>query len=61
MNGGPPTLSSGRSADEVLLRWVGVDDRGLELEIVAVGLADGSVLVIHVMPTQLRGINARAE
>lgn len=29
--------------------WVGVDDRGLELEIVALNL-DDKVLVIHVMP-----------
>jgi hypothetical protein len=33
--------------------WVGEDDRGIELEIVALGLAD-AVVVIHVMPTALR-------
>lgn len=33
--------------------WVGVDDRGLELEIVALNL-DEMVLVIHVMPTTYR-------
>ena len=33
--------------------WVGVDDRGLELEIVAVVLP-GELRVIHVMPTALR-------
>lgn len=33
--------------------WVGVDDRGLELEIVAIILAD-ELLVIHVMATALR-------
>ena len=33
--------------------WVGVEDRGLELEIVAVVLP-GELLIIHVMPTALR-------
>jgi hypothetical protein len=36
------------------LLWVGLDDRGLELEIVAVILPDCH-LVMHVMPTALRG------
>jgi len=35
------------------LVWVGEDDRGLELEVVALVLPD-YLLVIHVMPTQLR-------
>ena len=33
--------------------WVGLDDRGLELEIVAVVLP-GELLIIHVVPTALR-------
>ncbi len=33
--------------------WIGPDDRGLELEIVALDLAD-AIVVIHVMPTALR-------
>jgi len=33
--------------------WVGVDDRGIELEVVAV-LHPEQLLVIHVMPTALR-------
>jgi hypothetical protein len=36
------------------LRWVGTDGRGRELEIVAVELVDGGILVILVMPTLLR-------
>lgn len=36
------------------LLWVGPDDRGVELEVVAVVLPD-LYLVIHVMPTALRG------
>ena len=35
------------------LVWVGLDDRGIELEIVALDLSD-EWLVIHVMPTALR-------
>jgi hypothetical protein len=36
------------------LVWIGEDDRGIELEIVALDLPD-AVVVIHVMPTALRG------
>lgn len=37
------------------LRWVGLDQRRRDLEIVAViSERDGAVLVIHVMPTQYR-------
>jgi hypothetical protein len=38
--------------DQKLL-WIGKDDRGLELEIVAVKLAE-HFLVIHVMPRNFR-------
>ena len=42
----PVLLASGK------LRWVGVDERGRELEIVGVPLPDEElVLIIHVMPT----------
>ncbi|TQS29587.1 hypothetical protein [Microbispora sp. KK1-11] len=33
--------------------WLGVDDRGLELEVIAV-LTEKYLLVIHAMPTALR-------
>jgi hypothetical protein len=33
--------------------WIGADDRGIELEIVAPDL-DDAIIVIHVMPTSLR-------
>ncbi len=36
--------------------WIGLDDRGLELEITAVVLPD-CLLVIHVMPTHYRKKN----
>jgi hypothetical protein len=35
------------------IEWIGPDDRGIELEIIAVELPD-MWLVIHVMPTALR-------
>ena len=35
------------------LVWVGNDDRGVELEIVAVDLPE-AIIIIHVMPTNLR-------
>jgi hypothetical protein len=35
------------------LAWVGTDDRGIELEIIALDLPQ-AVIVIHVMPTALR-------
>jgi hypothetical protein len=36
------------------IRWIGADDRGEELEVVAVVLPD-LLLVIHAMPTRYRG------
>jgi hypothetical protein len=38
---------------EARLVWIGVDDRGIELEIVALDLPD-ALVVIHVMPAALR-------
>lgn len=35
-------------------KYVGPDDRGVELEVIAVELENGDVLVIHAMPTALR-------
>ncbi|MPV38782.1 hypothetical protein [Georgenia subflava] len=35
------------------IAWIGDDDRGVELEIVSLDL-DDAVVVIHVMPTELR-------
>ncbi|HEY8111835.1 MAG TPA: hypothetical protein VII16_03080 [Actinomycetes bacterium] len=45
--------AAGALGDDQLV-WIGPDDRGLELEIIALELAD-CLLVIHVMPTALRG------
>jgi len=45
-------VSATDTADARLV-WIGLDDRGIELEIVALNLSD-AVIVIHVMPTSLR-------
>jgi hypothetical protein len=50
----PVTTSSGAKA----WLYVGPDERGRELEVIALEVADAAqpyLLVIHVMPTQLRG------
>jgi hypothetical protein len=48
----PEVIPATDTAD-ARLSWVGEDDRGVELEIVALEL-DGMWLVIHVMPTSYR-------
>ncbi|MHB1446596.1 MAG: hypothetical protein ACYCZV_13210 [Acidimicrobiales bacterium] len=48
----PTTITTADGSEGLL--WAGPDDRGLELEVVAVVLPE-LYLVIHVMPTTLRG------
>ena len=48
----PQRVAATATADARLV-WIGEDDRGIELEIVALDL-DDAVVVIHVMPTALR-------
>ena len=48
-----PTVVPAAAAYDERLVWIGEDDRGIELEIVALLLPD-AVVVIHVMPTALR-------
>jgi hypothetical protein len=50
INGNEPLRMPGNFDYESKLCWVGIDDRGLELEITAVETTD-EILVIHVMPT----------
>ena len=45
--------TAGRNEFEHRLFWIGIDDRGLELEIAGVQFED-EILVIHVMPTNFR-------
>ncbi len=48
--GTPTTASNGEPAVE----WVGPDNRGIELHVIALALP-GQLLVIHAMPTHYRG------
>lgn len=48
----PMAVPATEVADARLV-WIGPDDRGIELEIVALDLPD-EWLIIHVMPTALR-------
>jgi len=48
----PIMLAADADLDQRLC-WIGPDDRGLELQIVALDLPE-AIVVIHVMPTALR-------
>jgi len=48
----PDHVPASAIADARLV-WIGEDDRGVELEIVALDLVD-AIVVVHVMPTALR-------
>jgi hypothetical protein len=48
----PETVPATADFDARLL-WTGTDDRGVELEIVALDLPE-AIVVIHVFPTELR-------
>ena len=48
----PMVVTDPKSGDQNL-RWIGIDDRGLELEIIAV-VTPKYLLVIHVMPYRFR-------
>ena len=48
----PSVMATDEDLQERLL-WIGTDDRGLELEVIAIVETD-FLLVIHVMPHQYR-------
>ncbi len=48
----PTPITTNRGEEGWL--YIGVDDRGLELEVIAVEIPEG-LLIIHAMPTALRG------
>jgi hypothetical protein len=48
----PVRVPPSGTADARLV-WIGQDDRGIELEVVALDL-DEAIIVIHAMPTDLR-------
>ena len=53
INSVEPEQVPASATSDARLAWIGRDDRGVELEIVALDLPD-AVVVIHVMPTSLR-------
>ena len=50
---GEPTVVAGDEGEDDRLLWIGVDDRGIELEIIGVDLPD-YLLIMHVMPYAYR-------
>jgi len=49
----PATIGTSRVTGDVTISWIGNDDRGVELEVVAIEKSD-AFLVVHVMPTHYR-------
>lgn len=50
----PEVIASEQAGRCTRLEWIGRDERGRELEIVAIELTHGGIAVIHVMPTVAR-------
>jgi len=48
-----PSVETDDSTDALVMRWVGSDERGRELEIIAIERTDCH-LVVHVMPLHYR-------
>lgn len=48
-----PTVETDAVTEAVIIRWVGTDERGRELEVIAIERFDCQ-LVVHVMPTHYR-------
>lgn len=54
VNGNEPTLAPADQDDlDDRLVWIGVDDRGVELEVIGIDQGE-RLLVIHAMPTHYR-------
>jgi hypothetical protein len=53
INSSEPVRVPASATADARLVWIGPDDRGIELEIVALDLGE-TVVVIHVMPASLR-------
>jgi hypothetical protein len=53
INGSMPVAVPASEVADARLVWTGLDDRGVELEIVALDLPE-ALVVIHVMATSLR-------
>ena len=48
-----PLTFTGEDLDEDTIVWIGKDDRGLELEVIAIRTSSG-ILIIHFMPLNFR-------
>lgn len=55
MSAGAPEPVPATDQFDARLVWVGEDDRGVELEVIALDLPD-ALVVIHVFPTSLRRV-----
>lgn len=53
INSVEPVRVAATATHDARLVWIGEDDRGIELEIVALDRGE-DIVVIHVMPTGLR-------
>ena len=53
INSVEPVQVAATATHDARLVWIGEDDRGIELEIVALDRGE-EIVVIHVMPTGLR-------
>ena len=60
MRGALPDRVDGGTGRDPLLCWVGPDDRGLVLEVIALDLPE-AIVVIHVMPLYRGRRSPRAE
>jgi len=49
----PEIVPEGGDDGDDAIRWIGPDDRGVELEVIGIVLPE-EYLIIHVMPTVLR-------
>lgn len=52
--GEPEHIPAAKPGERDTLLWIGRDARGVELEIIAIEIESGTLLVIHAMPTHYR-------
>ena len=53
MTTAPATVGNSPLTGDTTISWIGADDRGVELEVVAIDKPE-AFLVVHVMPTHYR-------
>lgn len=52
--GEPEVIPADEDFDAERLLWIGTDNRGVELEVIGVVREDGTLVIIHAMPTHYR-------